>query len=184
MNANAIQAGHEYAYTEYPSRNKSYYPGASRVRVLNVYKGLERQHYNRSLTLVEAVRLDENGNVDTNWRLITAPARQFVAPWHEHLVEKARYDEEQEKRREHWRKIDEQRQERYAREEAERQRRESERQLKELTLRQSVADSLDIDVRHVHLNGSSYLLIERRALEGIESRRGSQTSTIGTSSTG
>lgn len=123
MNANAIQVGHEYAFTEWPSRNRTYYSNARRVRVLHVYKSLERPHYQKRITLVEAVFLDENGNVNSSRNLITAAARHFIATWTEHLVEKERYDSELKERRrereetdrqyfENQRRLDEERQER------------------------------------------------------------------------
>jgi hypothetical protein len=111
VNANAIFKGHEYAYVSYPRRNVNYYPGADRVRVVHVYK-VEDEWRRRKLTLVEVEVLDnDTGNpLNGNGPVIkTLQARQIVARWDEHLIEKGRHDEIQRERDERYRKINEER---------------------------------------------------------------------------
>ena len=100
MNANQILPYHEYAAVDRPSRNVIYYPGARRVRVNHVYT-VEDEWRQRKQNLVECVLLDsESGEEIENGRVRTLRARQIVAPWSEHLVEKARHEEKRRKQNE------------------------------------------------------------------------------------
>jgi hypothetical protein len=100
MNANQIHMGVDYAFTEYPSRGVTYYPYATRVRVNFVYK-VNSPYSTKKRTLVEFVLLEEDGSRKVNprtgndWPIQTAPARQIVATWDEHLVERDRHMEKQ-----------------------------------------------------------------------------------------
>lgn len=127
MNANSIHLGVDYAYTQFPSRGKTYYPFAKRVRVNFVYKA-ESTYSGKRKTLVECYLLDEDGNREINPRTnepreaITVRAREIVATWSEHLVERERHQRAENERQERWRREDEERRQRLEREEAERKR--------------------------------------------------------------
>lgn len=171
MNANAIIPGLEYAYTNYPSRNKQFYQGCKRIRVMHVYK-LEPPenswtYYNRSrkVTLVECVWLDtETGEARTEDNygspvyIWTVEPRYIVSRWDEYLVEKERHDKkqaEEEARREALRK---EREEHYRRiEEARREKAERERLAKvkeEEDIRQYISTRLNVPPESVYLPDS------------------------------
>jgi hypothetical protein len=164
MNANQILPGAEYAYTEWPGRNRTYYAGAKRVRVLHVYK-LEpdpddwyaRQ---RKVTLVECVKLDEDTGEPLEGRhLLTVNARQIVSTWEEHSVEHERAETKRLKR-------EMERQARLAEERRVFQEREAKREAKENKIKNYVADNLGIDPSQVVL-GYYRVEISRQVIEEV-----------------
>jgi hypothetical protein len=173
MQANAILAGLEYAYTDFPSRGITYYHGAKRIRVLHVYKVEGEYSRSKRQTLVECVLLDAetgepliNPRTGEQYPVKTIRARQVVATWQDHLIEAERHEEAARKRREE--------QDRYWAEHQERLRKQAEERQRELEEQRRIQEEKDNETyaildsagipRDLIMMYPSYVRIERDGL--------------------
>lgn len=177
MNANAIQKHHDYAYTPYPGRGRTYHHGAKRVKVLHVYK-VEHWSREKRMTLVECQRLTNEGLPETNAGIeldvITVPARYIVCAWEEHVIERDRREGEREEQQ---RKADEARAERLRLEEEQRKARvaEQEKTLSAFTNAGIPRELIHVEYSYISIRIPTYRIKE--VTEALEQNTKSRTST-------
>lgn len=172
MNANEIWSGQVYAYVEYISRGKTYYPYAKPVRILRLYKQKDFEA-ERGRTMCEVIMLNDDETLSHKIRAdgteftMSVRARNIYARWDEHARErslrKQREEEWQRERNEQMEKARKEREEIAARREAELQ----ERLRREEAEKNRLLNYLDLKLPRELVIGvrSTEVILDRKKLE-------------------